>query len=174
MVYIRRAVMIMEPPSPATIAKRDALEREKLGGGETSLGKRKRTDEGDGTVRKKKKVSKEPNPLSVKKKKRVVGTQPVREDGNKSYKEGVAEENVVGEVTESTRRQKSTRKRKHHKRSSKLETIPAESNTCIITRNLGRPSSSWTCRTVSNILGQYQYNVLAGQKGISGPPGAPA
>ena len=127
MVYIRRAVMIMEPPSPATIAKRDALEREKLGGRETSLGKRRRTDEGDGTVRKQKKVSKEPNPLSVKKKKRVVGTQPVREDGNKSYKESGAEENVVGKVTESTRRQKSTRKRKHHKRLSKLETIPAES-----------------------------------------------
>jgi U3 small nucleolar RNA-associated protein 23 len=127
MVYIRRAVMIMEPPSPVTIAKRDALEREKLGGGETSLGKRKRTDEGDGTVRKKNKVSKEPNPLSVKKKKRVGAAQPVHEDGNKSNKESGAEENVVGEVTESTRRQKSTRKRKHHKRSSKLETIPAES-----------------------------------------------
>ena len=125
MLYIRRAVMIMEPPSPATLTKREALEREKLGGG-GSLGKRKRNEKGDGKVRKRNKGSKEPNPLSVKKKKRVGGTQPPREDGNKGNKESGDEENVVGEVTESTRRQKSTRKRKHHKR-SKLETIPTES-----------------------------------------------
>jgi len=134
MVYIRRAVMIMEPPSPATLAKREVLEREKLGGGGNGLGKRKRNGEGDGLVRKRKKGSKEPNPLSVKKKQRVTATQPAREDGNKrsdreDVNSGNDEENVVGEVTESTRRQKSTRKRKHHKRSSKLtaETIPAES-----------------------------------------------
>jgi len=107
--------MIMEPPGPATMEKREVLEREKLGGGGTSLGKRKRTDEGDGTARRKK-GSKEPNPLGVKKKKRVGGTQPPREDGNKGNKESGDEENVVGEVTESSRRQKSTRKRKHRKR----------------------------------------------------------
>ena len=131
MVYIRRAVMIMEPPSPATLTKREALEREKLGGG-GSLGKRKRDGDGEEKVRKKKKGPKEPNPLSVKKKKRLGGTHSEGEDGMEISKDiendGNDEENVIGEVTGSSRRQKSTRKRKHHKRSSKVneEFIPQE------------------------------------------------
>ena len=83
-------------------------------------------------VRKKKKGAKEPNPLSVKKKKKMGGTHSEGADG-KEISKGIGndengEENVIGEVTESSRRQKSTRKRKHHKRSSKAkdEFIPEE------------------------------------------------
>ena len=129
MVYIRRAVMIMEPPSPATLAKREALEREKLGGG--SLGKRKRDESGEEKIQKKRKGPKEPNPLSVKKKKKVTDTQGAGEDDESEDRDDVnrrgAEGNVIGEVTRSTRRPKSARKRKHHKRSSELteDAIPA-------------------------------------------------
>jgi U3 small nucleolar RNA-associated protein 23 len=128
MVYIHRAVMIMEPPSPASLTRRDVLEREKLGGLEGS--KRKREGD-DGGKPRKKKGPKEPNPLSVKKKKSVQVT-PAREPkggedgGNKGNLE-LSEQNVIGEVSDSVRRHKSTRKRKYHKKSSKVETtIPQE------------------------------------------------
>ena len=129
MVYIRRAVMIMEPPSPASLTRRDAREREKLGG----LEKRKREggeDEGEeGVKRKKRKGPKEPNPLSVKKKKkrpmeRMDDTNKV-DDGNNGI--GNVVYNIVGDVTESIRRTKVVRRRKKHKRLSKgtEDSIPA-------------------------------------------------
>jgi U3 small nucleolar RNA-associated protein 23 len=137
MLYIRRAVMIMEPPSPASLARRDALEREKLSGLE-GQGKRKWDDEeGEETVRKKKRRPKEPNPLSVKKKKNTTPAkaiiQPVENsEQNVADKEGSVdnverEQNVIGDVTDSIRRHKSTRRRKHHKKSKpNSETIEAE------------------------------------------------
>jgi U3 small nucleolar RNA-associated protein 23 len=118
MVYIRRAVMIMEPPSPASLEMRDVVERQKLGG--RVLGKRKREDEG--TV-KKKKGPKEPNPLSVKKKKKSVKGGMVEtavEEGNEIVA-GDAESNVVGDINDSTGRQKSTRRRRHHKHNPQSE-----------------------------------------------------
>jgi len=129
MIYIRRAVMIMEPPSPASVTKKETLEREKLGGLEGSR-KRSRDVEDSGKAAKKKK--KEPNPLSVKKKKKpenetrvqvgVPGDTPPEENEVVDR-----EENVVGEVTDSIRRKKSTRRRKHHKKASSnksTEVIP--------------------------------------------------
>jgi len=138
MVYIRRAVMIMEPPSPATLTKREVLEREKLGGG-GNPGKRKRDGDGDGVEesgkKKKKRGPKEPNPLSVKKKKKESkygGTHSesdhgkTNNPGDENDKRAEIEGNVIGKVTESVRRLKSTRKRKHHKRAfmSKEQLIP--------------------------------------------------
>ena len=55
LIYIKRAVMVMEPTSPATLDRRDALERNKLGGMER-LGKRKQRDEEDEDKPKKKKM----------------------------------------------------------------------------------------------------------------------
>jgi U3 small nucleolar RNA-associated protein 23 len=76
MVYIRCAAMIMEPPSPASLTGQDVLEREKLDGLERS--KRKREGDDDGKPRKKKKGPKQPNALSVEKKK-VIKAAPTKE-----------------------------------------------------------------------------------------------
>lgn len=137
MIYIKRAVMVMEPTSPATLNKRNALERGKLGGMER-LGKRKQRDEDDeDKPKKKKKGAKEPNPLSIKKKKKptsetnvVTEHRGVTTTGNEGGNEAEVESNIIGEVTDSVRRQKSTRKRKHHKKPAqqeeKEEKIPTE------------------------------------------------
>ena len=120
MVYIRRAVMIMEPPSPASMERRDVIEREKLGGG-TALGKRKRGED-DGKIRKQKKGPKEPNPLSVKKKKPLKESARTKEnkeerernEGDNTDLEGYVDTNIIGDITDSLRRLKSTRRRRHH------------------------------------------------------------
>jgi U3 small nucleolar RNA-associated protein 23 len=115
MVYIRRAVMIMEPPSPASTDRRDTIELDKLGGRETL--KRKRGEE-EGKVRKKK-GPKEPNPLSIKKKKKSVKENARK--GGEDTNDGdvkdlvITESNIIGDVTDSVRRSKSTRRRRHHK-----------------------------------------------------------
>jgi U3 small nucleolar RNA-associated protein 23 len=120
MVYIRRAVMIMEPPSSATVERREILEREKLGGLEGAA-KRKREGEGDQPAKKKKKGRKEPNPLSVKKKKSIrqerTSVEPDKMEGEES--------NVIGEATDSIRRSTS-RHRRRHKKPQAQETIPSE------------------------------------------------
>lgn len=108
--------MIMEPPSPASLEKREVLERIKLGGLEGS--KRKR-DGGDDEGRiKKKKSLKEPNPLSVKKKKTLKPAITEVAGGVNENKTVQEEQNVIGEVTDSVRRHKSTRRRKHKKSSA--------------------------------------------------------
>jgi U3 small nucleolar RNA-associated protein 23 len=128
MVYIKRAVMIMEPPSPASLERKDALERQKLGGVE-GLGKRKRGNDDEDKIKKKKKGPKEPNPLSMKRKKKAEGTstEEANEITTKETNKGADEElNVIGGITEETRRHK--RRRKHHKKpiSQENETITAE------------------------------------------------
>jgi len=128
LIYIKRAVMVMEPTSPATLDRRDALERNKLGGMER-LGKRKQRDEEDEDKpkKKKKKGPKEPNPLSVKKKKPTQESNVVTatSTGNEGAIAAQVESNIIGEDTESVRRQKSRRKRKHHKKAgAQEETIP--------------------------------------------------
>ena len=130
MIYIKRAVMIMEPPSPASLDRKEALERQKLGGIEGS-GKRKRGNDGDEKVKKKKKGPKEPNPLSIKKKKKAEGTtietkEITTEEGGKESKDIRSDSNVIGDVTEETRRHK--RRRKHQKKpaNSEKEAIPTE------------------------------------------------
>jgi U3 small nucleolar RNA-associated protein 23 len=130
MIYIRRAVMIMEPPSPASLDRKDALERQKLGGIDGS-GKRKRGNDEDEKVKKKKRGPKEPNPLSIKKKKKPEGTvidakEIKTNQGDQESKVIEAELNVIGDVTEETRRYK--RRRKHHKKpiNAEKETIPTE------------------------------------------------
>jgi U3 small nucleolar RNA-associated protein 23 len=127
MVYIRRAVMIMEPPSPATLEKREALEREKLGVLEGSKRKRDGGDD-EGRVKKKKTGPKEPNPLSVKKKK-ILKPAIIEIPGGLNEDKAVeGEQNIIGEVTDSVRRHKSTRRRKHRKKASteNNKIIPAE------------------------------------------------
>jgi U3 small nucleolar RNA-associated protein 23 len=129
MIYIRRAVMIMEPPSPASLDRKDALERQKLGGIEGS-GKRKRGNDENEKVKKKKKGPKEPNPLSIKKKKKseetAIEAKEIIIEGGKESKVIQADSNVIGDVTEETRRHK--RRRKHHKKPAnpEQETIPIE------------------------------------------------
>jgi U3 small nucleolar RNA-associated protein 23 len=132
LIYIKRAVMVMEPISPATLDRRDALERTKLGGMER-LSKRKERDEDDEDKPiKKKKGPKEPNPLSVKRKKKPTqdSSNIVTETSTRNDAEGAVEveANVIGEVTDSVRRHKSTRRRKHHKKPAQQgeEMIPTE------------------------------------------------
>jgi U3 small nucleolar RNA-associated protein 23 len=120
MVYIRRAVMIMEPPSSATMGRRDEIERKKLGLGDT-MGKRKR-EEGDvERPAKKRKGPKEPNPLSVKKKLKT-NTNVERLENDIEDDRTEPKMNIIGEVTDSLRRHKSTRRRRRHKKSSTSET----------------------------------------------------
>jgi U3 small nucleolar RNA-associated protein 23 len=110
--------MIMEPPSPASLMRRDTRESEKLGGIEKR--KREEADEEDGSVKKKKKKGpKEPNPLSVKKKtKKPVETRSEVKKVHNEESVNVLSENIVGEVTESKRRTKLVRRRKKHKKAS--------------------------------------------------------
>jgi U3 small nucleolar RNA-associated protein 23 len=132
MMYIKRAVMIMEPPSPTSLARRDTREREKLG----SVEKRKRVDD-DGEdddaepTRKKRKGPKEPNPKSVLKKKKKPNAVEKRKEEKKSEDADAAmTDNIIGDVSDSVRRSKSVRRRKSHKKASKgTETsIPALPN----------------------------------------------
>lgn len=133
MMYIRRAVMIMEPPSPASLARKEVVEQKKLGGVE-SLGKRKRDDDDDGEKKKRKRKPKEPNPMSVKKKKNTTAPLLVQKAGEHIDTDGENERGVegnvtiIGEVADSFQRTRATRKRKHHKRSRKPtnEIIPTE------------------------------------------------
>jgi len=157
MVYIRRAVMIMEPPSPVSVGRKEELEREKLTG-LPGFGKRAREDDGGNEGQKKKRKRKEPNPLSVKKRKPIPdaegkskqqknnpaqiptgdGSEVVEENAEQDGFEGIvaaegveyddSETNVIGEVTDSMRRHKSTRRRKHHKKAGNKE-AEVEENT---------------------------------------------
>jgi U3 small nucleolar RNA-associated protein 23 len=132
MIYIKRAVMIMEPPSPTSVARRDTREREKLG----SVEKRKRVeDDGDDgeadPARKKRKGPKEPNPKSVMKKKKKPNAVEKRNEEKKSADgDALVTDNIVGEVSGSVRRSKSVRRRKSHKKASKEtdNSIPALAN----------------------------------------------
>jgi U3 small nucleolar RNA-associated protein 23 len=129
MVYIRRAVMIMEPPSPATMDRREELERNKLGGGQT-MGKRNREEVENEKPKKKKKAVKEPNPLSVKKKKPKANVNATSGQAVTANEGSDPEMNIIGEVTDSLRRHKSTRRRRKHKKlstSAANETISMES-----------------------------------------------
>lgn len=68
LIYINRSVMIMEPMSPATENARETIEREKLTSGlNNPLNDIDESQETTG--KKRKKGPKEPNPLSIKKKK---------------------------------------------------------------------------------------------------------
>jgi U3 small nucleolar RNA-associated protein 23 len=126
MMYIRRAVMIMEPPSPASLSRRDTREREKLGG--TEKRKRGREDDENEARNKKRKGPKEPNPKSVlKKKKKPIAVEKRTEDKNREDGDGVARDNIIGEVSDLVRRSKSVRRRNKHKKASKgtEDSIPA-------------------------------------------------
>ena len=75
LIYMNRSVMVMEPMSEATTTYSNSVERKKLTGGlnDLKVGKvKKQDDQTDGTENppsKKRKGPKEPNPLSMKKKK---------------------------------------------------------------------------------------------------------
>ena len=118
MVYIRRAVMIMEPPSAASLERKEAWEQSKLGGLEPTT-KRKRDEEEENKPKKRRKGPKAPNPLSVKKKQRKPIPGPLANPKDTSQKDGndATHENIIGGVSEGLRRAKSKRKRKHHKNS---------------------------------------------------------
>lgn len=68
LIYINRSVMIMEPMSPATENARETIEREKLTSGLNNPVNDIEEPQ-ETTSKKRKKGPKEPNPLSVKKKK---------------------------------------------------------------------------------------------------------
>jgi U3 small nucleolar RNA-associated protein 23 len=126
MVYIKRAVMIMEPPSPATLDRKEFLEQQKLGGKESM--KRKREDGEESAKKVRKKGPKEPNPLSVKKKKSAPTSNKPRIE-NSSGDEN--ETNVIGDITDSHRRHKSTRRGRRRKKNTTGENqeIPEKSDT---------------------------------------------
>ena len=135
LIYIKRAVMVMEPTSPATLAKRDMLEKSKLGGMER-LGKRKQRDEDDDEEKpkKKKKGPKEPNPLSVKKKKRrnpvssaIPKSRVVANANDEGDSHAKLTPNIIDDPADSEPRHKSSRRRKHHKKPAQQQKlIPTE------------------------------------------------
>lgn len=128
LVYINRSVMIMEPMAGVSVGAREGGEKAKFrdglkrgAGGET--GKRKRDDDdegtGEGKVEKKKKKAfgavKGPNPLSVKKSKKVGAGEDhsrasIKKDGGERS-ETDGQEGVDKSVPDGT--EKKRRRRKH-------------------------------------------------------------
>ena len=117
LIYINRAVMILEPPSPATIMTKEERERGKVGlSAEEAavLGKRKRVTkiekvegvESATETKKRKRGPKEPNPLAVKKAKPV--KQEIVKDENEDVK-------ILGNVDEASSRTRKKRSRRHKK-----------------------------------------------------------
>jgi U3 small nucleolar RNA-associated protein 23 len=123
-VYVKRSVMVLEPMSSPSEHVREGFEEGKFRAGiegDSSLGKRKRSDE-DGKNRKGGvKKAKGPNPLSVKKSKKVAegGASGKPKSVQKGDGDGEAKQHVVeasekqpdGEPTAP----KPKRKRRHHK-----------------------------------------------------------
>lgn len=128
LIYMNRSVMVMEPMSEATTKYSNSVERKKLTGGlnDVQVGKVNKqedesTESSDKPVAKKRKGPKEPNPLSMKKKK-VTNTSS---NDNK-------EDNI----------QSKTKRRRKHKGSSqssdKPETTPTVSENALESENSTR------------------------------------
>ncbi|OJJ47935.1 hypothetical protein ASPZODRAFT_94965 [Penicilliopsis zonata CBS 506.65] len=122
-VYVKRSVMVLEPMSSPSDTVREDTERGKfragLDGDSSSLGKRKRAEEGDDKNKKNKKQgpkkAKAPNPLSMKKPKKraeAAGSRPTsttaETDSHNEPRERTTEE---GENAAP----KAKRRRRHHK-----------------------------------------------------------
>ncbi|KAJ7130066.1 Fcf1-domain-containing protein [Mycena crocata] len=99
-VHVNRSVMVLEPPSDATIRSKDYTEEQALhatGSEQRNLTHPSISDE---PPRKKKKGPKGPNPLSVKKKKVEMVAKPVKDKGKGKEKEQLGsqvKDAVVGE-----------------------------------------------------------------------------
>ena len=127
LVFVRRSVMIMEPMAERSIGVREGLERSKFRSGLKargmgSLGKRKRADEGsdldaerekeasdvvetgENAVEKKKKVKgpKGPNPLAMKKSKKVTPANESSETDDQGLKKIPSSTRGEGHVERST------------------------------------------------------------------------
>lgn len=98
LIYINRAVMIMEPMSPVTEKARDKIELEKLTKGLNDPNASRKhplqeenTDDIEQPVVKKRKGPKEPNPLSIKKKTtKSPATNIVEKSGDEDATEGAS------------------------------------------------------------------------------------
>lgn len=122
LVYIARSVMIMEPMADATTGNREREEKSKFRDGLKSRGsgslKRQREDGDEGAdvakKAKKQRGPKEPNPLSVKKKKNVEGesSKPAIVE-SKSKKEDGIDGTVDASAEGSDPNVKRKRRRKH-------------------------------------------------------------
>ncbi|ANB12993.1 Utp23p [Sugiyamaella lignohabitans] len=109
LIYMKRSVMIMEPMSPITVRARELIEKSKLSQGlndPTTNLKRKQEESGDEEIsengndqptKKKRKGPKQPNPLSMKKKKNPTLSNI-----------------ITAETSESSENSKKKRRRKHH------------------------------------------------------------
>ncbi|KAH3684255.1 hypothetical protein WICPIJ_004775 [Wickerhamomyces pijperi] len=109
-VYMNRAVMVMESLSKASEVVSVEKEKGKLSAGLNDSGKSKDTKkegEAGAAAPKKRKGPSEPNPLSVKKKKKVAKTDGTNKDEEENKEEG---------------EKKKSRKRKHKKATSTAET----------------------------------------------------
>lgn len=145
LVYINRSVMIMEPMAEATTANRDRDEKSKFrdglkgGRGSGSQGmKRKRGDDETGSagaedgVAKKKKVHgkgpKGPNPLAVKKSKKVVEGEGVTVAAKKTPKDAQSDGGPDASMAEGGAETdvKKKRRRKHKPGPSDGEVAPVE------------------------------------------------
>ncbi|KAF7119214.1 hypothetical protein CNMCM5793_008959 [Aspergillus hiratsukae] len=118
-VYVKRSVMILEPMSTPSEQVRDGVENSKFRAGlndEAVLGKRKRTEDGEGKKTKRgAKKPKAPNPLSVKKpKKKVAETAGgPKQEKRKEQKSDEVPDRTNDDGESSAPRPK--RRRRHHK-----------------------------------------------------------
>lgn len=126
-VYVKRSVMILEPMSGSSEDVREGVERGKFRAGiegDSSLGKRKRVEDGKnrkGGVKK----AKGPNPLSVKKSKRV-GESEKQSGGKKE----VGNDPKDGAVSVSEQQDESSKpKRKRRHKSAKQDAPETETET---------------------------------------------
>ena len=164
LVYVKRSVMVMEPMATGSVNAREGLEREKFRSGlkTRGIGKRKRdeddnvppageeqgmrsTSEIDGRAGKKKRTKgpKGPNPLSVKKPKKVrvsdkkeettreggLEETPGHSDaGESNAGSGASAVDIVGGSLSETHDHEAKRKRKRKHKSKKLEGLIATIN----------------------------------------------
>lgn len=104
LVYVKRSVMVMEPMAEGSVGVREGVEREKFRAGlKGRVGKRKRGDDDEGregdhsmahgetaeTKKKRVRGPKGPNPLSVKKAKKVKMEEPPMGDNEQDAREVV-------------------------------------------------------------------------------------
>lgn len=121
-IYVKRSVMILEPMSTPSEDVREDVERGKFRAGldgDTSLGKRKRSDE-EGKKKGGVKKAKGPNPLSAKKPKKRANEGDASGPSKRENKErGVIEAKEVADGPEKSQdgdaAPKPKRKRRHHK-----------------------------------------------------------
>ena len=132
LIYINRSVMVMEPPSPATVVLKEERERAQRGvtaAEAVSLGKRKRQSnvvtpqslagnttgpkrDTDPTPKKRKRGPPQPNPLSMKRKKVPVPIKRPEQRSSQQSTGAVVERSADADVQSQSTKKKRTRKHK--------------------------------------------------------------